>query len=142
MTDPSFLSVADKTDLLFRRMRKPNGRRYIYDDVPGASNSAISRLRRGGQEEPFFWVMVNVAQTFGVPLSYFSDSLTLEQANELLDWVEGRPQQMRDEERMRLETADSLATLAVRCAQMSPVEVTRLRTWLGEVLTDLNLHIG
>ncbi len=137
MTDPAFLSVAEKTDLLFRRMRKPNGRRYIYDDVPGASNSAISRLRRGGQEEPFFWVMVNVARTFGVPLTYFSDELTHDQANELLDWVEGRPQQMREEERVRLETANTLATLAVRCAQMAPDQVSRLRTWLDQVPTDL-----
>ena len=136
------LPLADKLDLAFRRLRKPDGSRFIYADVAGVSNSAISRLRKGHNDETSFWNMVGVARTLGIPLDYFADDLTRDEAEAILDEVEERPRRITAEEKIRWETADTLALLSTRASRMDSEQISVLRTLVDQAMIALDLPPG
>lgn len=106
----------------------------ITTDIP---NEPVSSLRRGEQTSPSFWGMVGMARVFGVLVTLFSDQLTQTDADDLLDTQEGLPRRIREKEQAQLENAEALSRLIMRITYFSSEQAQLARTWLDQLLTDL-----
>lgn len=72
------MSIADKIDLLFKTITKPNGKAYSYQDVAELAEGAVTRAaiwkaRTGKTENPGRRLLGALSEAFQVPPEYFSD---------------------------------------------------------------------
>lgn len=94
--NPTEPTLADKIDLLFRTVRKPDGSEYSYEAIarelrsdtgPTISAAYLWQLRKGNRDNPTKAHLEALAAFFGVPASYFfddEDSSAIAQQLELL----------------------------------------------------------
>ena len=71
-------SLADKLDHLFGTYRRPDGKKYTYDDVEQGTGGEVShtyvwKLHKGQAANPGYRKLAALAAFFGVPITYFYD---------------------------------------------------------------------
>lgn len=70
-------NIAEKIDLLFKTITRPDGKEYSYRDIEELSGDAISgtaiwKVRTGQTKNPTPKLLQALSQAFEVPLAYFS----------------------------------------------------------------------
>ncbi len=92
--NPEEPTLADKIDLLFRTVRRPDGSEYSYEaiaeelrkaDGPTVSAAYLWQLRKGNRDNPTKAHLEALASFFGVPASYFFDDESSEKITEQLE---------------------------------------------------------
>ena len=92
--NPEEPTLADKIDLLFRTVRRPDGSEYSYEaiaeelrkaDGPTVSAAYLWQLRKGNRDNPTKAHLEALASFFGVPASYFFDDQSSEEITEQLE---------------------------------------------------------
>ena len=92
--NPEEPTLADKIDLLFRTVRRPDGSEYSYEaiaeelrkaDGPTVSAAYLWQLRKGNRDNPTKAHLEALASFFGVPASYFFDDQSSEKITEQLE---------------------------------------------------------
>lgn len=72
------MNIADRIDLLFKTVTKPDGKGYSYQDVEEMAEGAVTRAaiwkaRTGKTENPTKRLLRALSKAFQVPMEYFSD---------------------------------------------------------------------
>jgi len=92
--NPEERPLADKIDLLFRTVRRPDGTEYSYEaiaeelrkaDGPTVSAAYLWQLRKGNRDNPTKAHLEALASFFGVPASYFFEDESSEKITEQLE---------------------------------------------------------
>ena len=143
MAVPS-MSLAEKIDLLFESIAHPDGGRFTYEElqsISGIRPSTISRMRNGQNIDPSFRTVAGLARAFGVPLRYFSQEMSMEEAQAFLAEVKQQERQIRQEEQERRETAEMLAILATRASHMDADTISVLREMVEYVMKQQQIEL-
>ena len=138
------MSLADKLDLLFATRQKQDGNRFTYEEIQSISGirpSTISRMRSGQNSDPSFRTIAGLAEVFGVPLRYFSNDMTLDEARALLLELDTEERQVTEAERNRQQTAEKLAMLALRAAQMDASTISMLNEMIDYVIQQQSIDL-
>ena len=69
-------TLAEKLDLLFETIRKPDGKEYSYEDIEKGTDKAITaayvwKLRTGKSKNPGYKMLAILSRFFDVPVTYF-----------------------------------------------------------------------
>jgi transcriptional regulator with XRE-family HTH domain len=126
MDEPGALggtTFADKLDGLFRRVLRPDGKSYSYDDVASAiqaagttiSGSYIWQLRKGEKDNPTIKHVKALAEFFGVEPVYFFDDAATERITAQLDQLRAEQQRLQT-----LKTDDEAQLVAMRASELAP----------------------
>jgi transcriptional regulator with XRE-family HTH domain len=76
-------TLAEKIDLLFKTIKKPDGSQYTYQEVEEGTGKAITgayvwKLRTGKAENPSYKVLKVLSDFFEVPVSFFFEEVSEE----------------------------------------------------------------
>jgi transcriptional regulator with XRE-family HTH domain len=116
-------SFADKLDLLFRRVTRPDGKPYTYDDVATAiqaagttiSGSYIWQLRKGEKDNPTIKHVRGLAEFFGVEPAFFFDDAAAERITAQLDQLRAEQERLQG-----LRNDDEAQLVALRTSELDP----------------------
>jgi len=78
------MNIADKIDLLFKTVTKPNGKAYSYQDIAElgggvVTRAAIWKARTGRTKNPSQRLLGALSRAFQVPVQYFFDEQFIEE---------------------------------------------------------------
>ena len=145
----TYITLAQKVDLLLQTVKQPNGHRFTYDDIfrkTGIKASTISRIRSGENVDPYFRTIIALAHAFGIRLSFFSTEMSVEEAQrylespestEFLDELRFRQQQEHNDAHHRL-----VNRISMRATHLDEEGLMAIADMLDYVLKQKGIEVA
>jgi len=141
------LTLAQKIELLFETVRRPDGKRFTYEDLERATGikpSSLSRLRGGDYTDPHLSTIAAIAKAFGVRLSYFATEMTEVEAREYLHSKDASlldQLRLKEQDRQRRFRSRGVAEVALRASYLDEAGIQTIIDMIDYVLIRTGVQI-